>query len=92
MGRTLQLPALHGEEGRQMEQRAKSDPQRIIGRVVSKVFGGGVCFNGTVKEFSVKNGYHVRYDDGDEEDLDIEDVLAILVEPAPGAGGAGAQS
>jgi hypothetical protein len=61
------------------------DHADYLGRTVVKQFPGhnGEWFKGTVKSWNASIGFHVVYEDGDEEDLDLDDVLKVL---APNAG------
>eukprot|EP00966_Prymnesium_polylepis_P269990 6237254-Prymnesium_polylepis.1 len=58
-----------------------SDPQLLLGKQVRKKFGRR-NFSGTIDKFHKKTGYHVPYEDGDEEDLSAVDAEAICVDGA----------
>ena len=60
------------------------DPEALVGRHVSKHFIGFGRHAGKVTAMSNRREYTVKYDDGDTEDLNHEDVLRILaVKPKP---------
>ena len=57
-----------------------------IGTKFSKVFDGHGEFEGTVESFNAKIGwYHVVYEDGDEEDLDSEQLETLMAKQPNGA-------
>jgi len=50
----------------------------IIGEVVLKQFGPHGTFMGTVVEYDEKTGFRVQFDDGDTEDVSLQDLTALL--------------
>ena len=59
----------------------------LVGRTVRKAFAEGV-FRGTLVSFDAESRlWHVKYEDGDEEDLDARDLLALGLDVG-GRGGA----
>lgn len=65
------------------EKRKLKKARRRIGLVIHKEFDGHGVFKGTVvgvRMFDTGLAYHVLYTDGDEEDMDEEELMA-LAEP-----------
>ncbi|GLJ53787.1 hypothetical protein SUGI_1147980 [Cryptomeria japonica] len=55
--------------------------KHLVGRAVNKKFKGFGRFVGKIVSFNSARGfYKVRYDDGDAEELDLEEVKGVLME------------
>lgn len=59
-------------------QNSDEEAVKYIGRLVSKNFFRHGMFHGKVTEI-VKPYFKITYEDGDEEDIDIEELLSILI-------------
>jgi hypothetical protein len=78
-GKGLLAPLLFVEAGDTPPPPAAS----LIGMRVRRRFPMGE-YVGTVDSYDPTNGYHLEYSDGDEEDMDVDDLLALPLE-APAA-------
>jgi hypothetical protein len=84
-GKGLLAPLLYAELG----DLPPPPPAALVGLAVRRTFqftGRGASASGTytglVSSHCPTNGYHLEYSDGDEEDIDAEDLLALpLAEP-----------
>ena len=52
-------------------------PAALLGLRMRKAFGPHGTFVGELIGYSASLGYHVEYEDGDEEDLGVDEVLAM---------------
>jgi hypothetical protein len=62
------------------KKKLKKAAHRFIGLVIRKKFDGYGVFEGTVVGvgmFDTGLAYHVKYTDGDEEDMDEEELMAL---------------
>jgi len=60
---------------------ATSSSSSMVGRLVEKKFPGHGLFKGRVASEDLKAGlYTVVYEDGDEEDLNLDELVAVLAE------------
>ena len=62
--------------------RAAATTGALVGKFIEKNFEGGM-YRGEVVRFDANCGrggsYHIKYEDGDEEDLSADEVLAYIV-------------
>ena len=81
-GRQLPLPPPEPEQAALPAPKPKGpagDPDLLLKKAVRKKFGRRY-YNGTVTRYKKAWGYHIEYEDGDEEDLNAADVEQILVD------------
>jgi len=72
---TVPIGALPGPKG------PANDPQLLKGKAVRKKFGRR-WYNGAVESYSKANGYRIKYEDGDVEELWADDVTPLLCQMA----------
>ena len=58
-----------------------NDPQLLKGKAVRKKFGRR-WYNGSVESCTKANGYRIKYEDGDVEELWADDVTPLLCQMA----------
>ena len=65
------------------EDLAPPPPAALVGLRVRRCFGEPGIFEGRVASYAADLGYHLEYSDGDEEDIGVDDLLALpLAAPA----------
>ena len=62
------------------DYEASQLPEAYIGMEVKKKFNDGKFYNGIVKKYNKKNKwFKIKYSDGDEEDLNLDELKKVLV-------------
>ena len=57
-----------------------SQPENYINMKVKKQFNDGKFYNGIIKKYNKKNKwFKIEYSDGDEEDLNLDELKKVLV-------------
>lgn len=81
-GRGLLAPLLFRSGISDPTDLAPPPPAALVGLRVSRTFPEHGTFTGTVTEHAPTLGYHLEYSDGDEEDVGVDDLLALpLADP-----------
>lgn len=66
-------------KSKRLKTNASKEHDIFVGKPIKKDFGG-TLYNGVVVKFDKKSKYYkVNYEDGDQEDLELEELEAILV-------------
>eukprot|EP00250_Pteridium_aquilinum_P016036 c22908_g1_i3 orf=291-1838(-) len=67
-------------KGKRLKSDASEDQDAFVGKVVKKDFDG-ILYSGVVAKFNKETGfYKVKYEDGDQEDLELNELKAVLVQ------------
>jgi hypothetical protein len=61
------------------KQRAQKQESSYIGRHIRKKFADGKWYSGIITSSDEEDLYHVKYDDGDSEDLDHDEMHECLL-------------
>ncbi|KAL1508006.1 hypothetical protein AB1Y20_007604 [Prymnesium parvum] len=69
------------EESERSPTAALPASRALVGRRVRKLFRRYGFFEGVVTSYDRHTGFHIKYDDGDEEDVGLAELCTILSKP-----------